>query len=550
MQADKDSLPMQRKDLVQYADLILRTDQYVIFEDAGYSGKNTERPAYQDMMARIRKHEFTHLLVWKIDRISRNLLDFAGMYQELKRLDVTFVSKNESFDTSTAMGEAMLKIILVFAELERNMTSERVRATMISRAKAGKWNGGPVPFGYNYDEDAQVFTVNPAEGDVVRSIFSDYLRFRSTSIVVRRLASQGIRRRDGEDFTTGTISRMLRNPFYVGDYRYNRQTLGAGIAKDNNSGDWVTVRNHHPAIISREDFAAVGRLLTSNGFFNTGELATRNYTTRNTHVFGGLIVCGRCGKTMYCDNIKREGKQPRSRYYCINYRHGTCTQTNATDYRIGDFVLNFIMNVLYARDHASSIRSTGNLQKVLLHGRWFKAVESINADALQDILSAIHDAEPDVFGRGQRIAEKKKPETGLLKARITKLRGAVSRLTDLYIFSPDSITQEEYIEKKKALQDEAADLERQLAALEAEAAPEIDDDEFIRRASEFVITQELSGERHTRYQPLSERVEPEVLRDFFTRILSRIVVDGPRIEEIDMQNGIAVIFTYKDTDEQ
>ena len=147
-QVDKDSLPMQKKDLIAYASLLLNTDDYVIFEDAGYSGKNTDRPKFQEMMSQIRQGAFTHLLVWKIDRISRNLLDFASMYNELKELGVIFVSKNEQFDTSTAMGEAMLKIILVFAELERNMTSERVTATMISRANNGLWNGGRVPYGY------------------------------------------------------------------------------------------------------------------------------------------------------------------------------------------------------------------------------------------------------------------------------------------------------------------------------------------------------------------------------------------------------------------
>ena len=148
-QADKDSLPMQRQDLIAYAKLMLNTDDYAIFEDAGYSGKNTDRPKYQEMMSQIRNGAFTHLLVWKIDRISRNLLDFASMYAELKDLGVVFVSRNEQFDTGTAMGEAMLKIILVFAELERNMTSERVSATMISRASNGLWNGGAVPYGYD-----------------------------------------------------------------------------------------------------------------------------------------------------------------------------------------------------------------------------------------------------------------------------------------------------------------------------------------------------------------------------------------------------------------
>lgn len=112
-QIDKDSLPMQRQDLIAYAKLMLNTDDYVIFEDAGYSGKNTDRPKFQEMMSQIRQGAFSHLLVWKIDRISRNLLDFATMYKELKDLGVVFVSKNEQFDTSTAMGEAMLKIILI-----------------------------------------------------------------------------------------------------------------------------------------------------------------------------------------------------------------------------------------------------------------------------------------------------------------------------------------------------------------------------------------------------------------------------------------------------
>ena len=144
-QVDKDSLQVQQRELIAYCQLVLGINDYVVFEDAGYSAKNTDRPDFQKMMARIRSGEFSHVLVWKIDRVSRNLLDFASMYAELQNLGVIFISKNEQFDTSTAIGEAMLKIILVFAELERNMTSERVTAVMLSRANNGKWNGGRGP---------------------------------------------------------------------------------------------------------------------------------------------------------------------------------------------------------------------------------------------------------------------------------------------------------------------------------------------------------------------------------------------------------------------
>lgn len=120
-QIDKDSLPFQRRELINYSKYVLGIDDLEVFEDAGYSGKNTDRPKFQEMMSRIRDGEFTRLLVWKIDRISRNLLDFCDMYEEFKKYNITFISKNEQFDTSTAMSEAMLKIILVFAELEKSL---------------------------------------------------------------------------------------------------------------------------------------------------------------------------------------------------------------------------------------------------------------------------------------------------------------------------------------------------------------------------------------------------------------------------------------------
>ena len=100
---------MQKQELIGYCEYVLGIKDYVVFEDAGYSGKNTDRPGFQKMMAQVRNGLFSHVVVWKIDRISRNLLDFATMYEELKRLGVTFVSKNEQFDTSSAMGEAMLQ---------------------------------------------------------------------------------------------------------------------------------------------------------------------------------------------------------------------------------------------------------------------------------------------------------------------------------------------------------------------------------------------------------------------------------------------------------
>ncbi len=190
-QIDKDSLKVQRRELTAYVEMVLGITDYVIFEDPGYSAKNTDRPDYQAMIERIRTGEFTHLVVWKIDRISRNLLDFASMYAELKKLGVTFVSKNEQFDTSSAIGEAMLKIILVFAELERQMTSERVTAVMLSRANNGQWNGGHVPYGYQWDKESHAFSIVEHEAKAIKKMAELYEQYQSLLYVAKQLNGPG-----------------------------------------------------------------------------------------------------------------------------------------------------------------------------------------------------------------------------------------------------------------------------------------------------------------------------------------------------------------------
>lgn len=192
-QIDKDSLPLQREDLINYSKYALNIEDYVIFEDAGYSGKNTIRPSYQEMMTRLKNKEFTHLLVWKIDRISRNLIDFCSMYDEIKEYDVTFVSKNEQFDTSSAMGEAMLKIILVFAELERKLTAERVTAVMLDRASKGLWNGAPMPLGYKWDKATKYPIIDESEAKTIQFIYDQYLNCKSSTYVKNLLNSSGIK---------------------------------------------------------------------------------------------------------------------------------------------------------------------------------------------------------------------------------------------------------------------------------------------------------------------------------------------------------------------
>ena len=293
-QVDKASLPFQREELVNYSKYALGISSYEVFEDAGYSAKNTDRPDYQRMMSRIRTGEFTHLLVWKIDRISRNLIDFTSMYEELKNLGVTFVSKNEQFDTSSAMGEAMLKIILVFAELERKMTSERVGAVLLSRANDGIWNGGKVPYGYSYNKETREFSFDENEKKIVLHIYDLYEAARSLVRVSKELNEKGYRTRSGTPWSPVTVRTILTSPFYVGTYRYNVRDESCRW-KIKPEDEWVMVEDHHPAMVEKERQEYIKSVLRNR---QRGSSTPKTYQRVNTHIFSGLVFCGSCGSLM------------------------------------------------------------------------------------------------------------------------------------------------------------------------------------------------------------------------------------------------------------
>lgn len=189
------------------------------------------------------------------------------MYAELKELGVVFVSKNEQFDTSSAMGEAMLKIILIFAELERKTTSERVSAVFVSRANDGIWNGGKVPYGYSYDKESKTFSIAEDEAKIVRLIYSLYESEKSIVRVARIMNERGLKSRAGSDWSPTTVHTILSSPFYSGTYRYNyRDESNTKRFREKGKDEWVLVENHHPAIVSPERQAAVGVILESKRY--------------------------------------------------------------------------------------------------------------------------------------------------------------------------------------------------------------------------------------------------------------------------------------------
>ena len=549
-QVDKDSLPLQRDELVNYAKYVLNIGDYEIFEDAGFSAKNTDRPGYQNMMKMVRIGLFSHVLVWKLDRISRNLLDFATMYDEFKRLGVTFISKNEQFDTSTAMGEAMLKIILVFAELERKMTSERVTATMISRAASGKWNGGRIPYGYSYNPEERTFSVNPDEQKVALLMCDLYESSNSLIYVSRKLNESGYRSRAGNLWSPVQVHKILRNPFNTGAYVYNQTSMSTGSQLPNKKEDFVIVEGHHPALFPKERQDSIIARLSKNCRSRSG--ARNSVNRKNTHVFGGLIFCENCGMMLTSSTGKKlagDGWRP-SIYICPSKRrHALEGCHNATDSTVGEFVINFIMNMLNAQKNFSLIRTTEDLQRSLLCGKVFDEIDHLDPESLNDMFSVLSSNLPGKVSvrKGSR-KKNANPELPKLKREIQKLERAMERLKNLYVYSEDSMSEQEYLTERNRISESYQEAKARIEEISSYDTIEhsISDSDFIREATSFILAKKLSGSSYINYRRLAVSTDSQMLKDFFNAVLDSITIntDG-KIGSIVFKNGLRHRFIYK-----
>ena len=546
-QADRDSLPMQRKDLVGYCEYALNISDYTVFEDAGYSGKNTDRPAFQKMMMQIRNGMYSHLLVWKIDRISRNLLDFAQMYEELKTLGVTFISRNEQFDTSTAMGEAMLKMVLIFAELERKTTAERVTATMISRANDGTWNGGRVPFGYDYNKETQTFSINGDESYIVLQMYDLYEKTDSLVRTARELNKLGYVSRQHNPFSPVSIWIILRNPWYVGTYRYNYYKIPGRRAVKEES-EWVVIENHHSPLVSKERFDHVQKMLDSNARYRN--TPGRSSKQKNVNIFSGLIWCSCCGAAFTASpgKLHASGYRP-TKYGCPNVRKTkTCNAKYTSDPVIGEFLLNFILNVINAQKGFEKISSPADLESRLLRGDAFRDVakiDSASVAALYEMLSSFSPAD-SVLLKKPTIKKNLDPELRKLRADKRKTERALARLDHIYLYSNKQMSDKEYLVKKNDLMTDLKELDKSIGLLTSESwAQSLSDDDFLEQASSFIISQRLQEREYIYFQGLAESTDPAVLRALFVSIIDSVRMRNGLVETLTFKNGISHTFTYK-----
>lgn len=272
------------------------------YDDGGFSGGNMDRPALQRLMAEVEAGRVDALVVYKVDRLSRSLLDFSRIMETLDRHGCSFVSVTQQFNTTHSMGRLTLNILLSFAQFEREIISERTRDKMGAARRRGKWTGGGIILGYDLDQEKRRLVINSTEATLVRDIFQNYLKARSILTVVEDLNDRGIPRKSwttksgtatgGGAWTKSNLANLLTNHHYIGKVAYKGEIYPG----------------EHEPIIDDATWTQVQALLTRNARAKgTGPRAKSEALLR------GLLKCGCCGTKMIHTYTGKKGT--RYRYY-------------------------------------------------------------------------------------------------------------------------------------------------------------------------------------------------------------------------------------------
>ncbi len=185
------------------------------YDDGGVSGGTLERPALKRLMMEIERGKVDVVVVYKIDRLSRSLMDFARLVEVFDRQKVTFVSVTQSFNTTTSMGRLTLNVLLSFAQFEREVIGERIRDKFAASRKKGMWMGGYVPLGYKVE--SRKLVIMEKEAAVVRLIFDQFIKLGSATLLARFLNEQGITTRRGNPIHKGFLYKLIHNRVYIGE---------------------------------------------------------------------------------------------------------------------------------------------------------------------------------------------------------------------------------------------------------------------------------------------------------------------------------------------
>jgi DNA invertase Pin-like site-specific DNA recombinase len=193
------------------------------YDDGGFTGGNIKRPALSKLIDAIKQKLIDIIVVYKVDRLSRSLADFAKLVELFDEHEVSFVSVTQQFNTSSSMGRLTLNVLLSFAQFEREVTGERIRDKIAASKKKGMWMGGPIPLGYNVTD--RLLVVNNKEAIVIQYLFNQYIKLKSVRLLKQHLDQSNYKTKHGKPFSRGALYKILNNPLFIGKVRHKDQVF-------------------------------------------------------------------------------------------------------------------------------------------------------------------------------------------------------------------------------------------------------------------------------------------------------------------------------------
>jgi len=263
------------------------------YDDGGFSGGNTSRPALKQLMAECRAGNIDVILVYKIDRLSRSICDFAELTKFFDQYNVSFCSVTQDINTSTSSGRMMLNILMTFAQYEREIIGERIRDKFAASKRKGMWMGGAVPLGYRV-QDRKLVVVDE-EAETVRHIYRRYLDLQSPKRIAVELNAKGLRTKTGRPWNKGNLHHILRNCVYIGKVSHKGETFDG----------------EQPAIVDLDTWETVQHFMDATPT-NTDLTRKSDYVS----ALKGLLTCGHCGGMMTMAATTRKNGKRYSYYKC------------------------------------------------------------------------------------------------------------------------------------------------------------------------------------------------------------------------------------------
>lgn len=460
-----------------------------IFEDEGFSGKSLNRPQFQKMMEIEKESPFDYLIVYRLDRISRNVGDFANLIEELNKYNTSFVCIKEQFDTSTPMGRAMMNIAAVFAQLERETIAERVKDNMYMLARTGRWLGGTTPLGFDSEKTTYIddkgttrkcfkLTENPSQIEIVKIIYDKYIEFRSMNKLETYLINNNIKTQRGCQFYVTTIREILTNPVYCvadelsfnyfnlqncdiaatkgecnGEYGFIGYSKTESTSKnnagrlDNPMSKWIIALGMHKGIIPSSQWINVQNILAEN--IDTKQKFKQSHNPMA--LLSGVVMCS-CGSYMrpkyYRTNKK--GVKPYA-YMCELKERSKSQKCNCPN--VNGIVLDkFVCDILMGYDMPDNIfnKFLNNLSKATLRDNTddlIKKQENAKKQTQSEISSLLKNLTHDLNDTAIQYINK---EIVFLNEKMTNIDIEIKRLT--IIKQQNQLEENKFTSTRKSLE--------------------------------------------------------------------------------------------------